>query len=103
MKNEDEDGLLRLIDLIVSRSYGKVDETDGEFTKIDRNGRPLYEKFVKSDAYDKLILDLIQGEKQIVSFLTGIMPSEVQKTINEEFRKQQAEGKISNLTPVQDK
>ena len=100
MKNEDEDGLLRLIDLLVSRSYGKVDEVDGEFTKIDRNGRPLFEKFVNSDAYDKLIIELIQGEKQIIDFLTGIMPAEIQKKMKEEFQKQQAEGKLSNLTPL---
>lgn len=101
IQNEDEDGLLRLIDLLVSRSYGKVDEADGEFTKIDANGRPLYEKFVNSDAYDKLILELIQGEKPIVSFLIGIMPAEAQKKMNEEYRKQQEEGRVVNLTPVE--
>lgn len=100
MNDEDVDGLLRLIDLLVKRSYGKKDPTDDEFTKIDVNGRPLYEKFVNSDAYDKLIIELIQSEKNMVAFLQGIMPMEIQKKMDEEFKKQQAEGKLPGLTPV---
>ena len=74
-----------MIDLLVSRSYGKFDEED-EFTKIDKNGRPLYEKFVNTDAYDKLIIELIQSEKNIVSFLTGVMPKNMQGKIEEEYK-----------------
>ena len=92
LADKDEDALLRLIDLMVSRSYGKFDDDD-EFTKFDKHGRPLYEKFVNTDAYDKLIIELIQGESTIVKFLTGIMPNEVQEKINEEYKKRQAENK----------
>jgi hypothetical protein len=97
--NQDEDAMLRLIDLMVSRSYGEKDEEDGGFTKIGKNGRPLYEKFVNTSAYDKLIIELIQGESNIVKFLTGIMPNEIQTKINEEYKKQKAEN-APKLTPV---
>lgn len=89
-EDKDEGALLRLIDLLVSRSYGEKDD-DGRFTKIGSNGRPLYEKFINTDAYDKLIIELIQKEDNIVGFLTGIMPKGVQLKINEEYRKRQAE------------
>ena len=98
IQDQDEDALLRMIDLLVSRSFGKFDEED-EFTKIDRNGRPLYEKFVNTDAYDKLIIELIQSEKNIVTFLTGIMPKNIQGKIEEEYKKQQ-EANRPKLTPV---
>ena len=87
IQDQDEDALLRIIDLLVSRSYGKFDEED-EFTKIDRNGRPLYEKFVNTDAYDKLIIELVQSEKNIVSFMTGVMPKKMQSSLEEEYKKQ---------------
>lgn len=88
--NQDQGAMLRLVDLLVSRSYGERDDEDGGFTKIGKNGRPLYEKFVNTSAYDNLIIELIQGEKNIVTFLSGIMPKEVQARMNEEFKKQKA-------------
>ncbi len=90
--NQDQDAMLRLVDLLVSRSYGERDDEDGGFTKIGKNGRPLYEKFVNTSAYDNLIIELIQGEKNIVTFLRGIMPKEVQKRMDEEAQKSNENG-----------
>ena len=100
--NQDQDAMLRLVDLLVSRSYGERDDEDGGFTKIGKNGRPLYEKFVNTSAYDNLIIELIQGEKNIVTFLSGIMPKEVQARMDEEFKKQKAmeQNGQPKLTPV---
>lgn len=97
--DQDKDAMLRLIDMLVSRSYGKFDDDD-EFTKMDRNGRPLYEKFINTDAYDKLIIDLIKDEANIVSFLSGIMPKEIQTKLDEEMKKRQAEDGRPKLSPV---
>ena len=98
INDRDQDAMLRMIDLLVSRSYGKFDDDD-EFTKIDRNGRPLYEKFVNTDAYDKLIIELVSSEKGIVNFLSGIMPKEIQAKLDEELKKQEAE-KQAKLTAL---
>ena len=97
--NQDQDAMLRLVDLLVSRSYGERDDEDGGFTKIGKNGRPLYEKFVNTSAYDNLIIELIQGEKNIVTFLRGIMPKEVQKRMDEEAQKSNENGQ-PKLTAV---
>lgn len=99
--DRDQDAMLRMIDMLVSRSYGERDE-DG-FTKIGLNGRPLYEKFVNTDAYDKLLIELITGENNITNFLKGIMPSEIQGKLDEEMKKQQAEGKLTALPGGQNK
>lgn len=83
--DHDEDALLRLIDLIVSRSYGEFDEDD-EFTKIGRNGRPLYEKFVNTDAYDNLIKEIINDENSIIGFMKGVLPKKIQGQLDEKMK-----------------
>lgn len=101
IEDRDEDGLLRIIDLLVSRGYGEFNDED-EFTKISKSGRPLFEKFVNTDAYDQLIIELIQNETNIVEFLRGMMPKKVQGRIDEEMRKrQEEEQKQVKLTPVE--
>lgn len=99
IEDRDEDALLRIIDLLVSRSYGEFDDAD-EFTKVSRTGRPLYEKFVNTDAYDQLIIELIQNEDNIIAFLKGIMPKKVQGRIDEEMQKRQNADNTVKLTPV---
>lgn len=96
--DKDTDKMLRLVDLLVSRSYGRFDDDD-EFTKMDKNGRPLFEKFVNTDAYDKLIIELITGENNIVNFVKGIMPSEVQVKMNEKEAEDRRNG-TPKLAPV---
>lgn len=99
IEDRDETAMLRLIDTLVSRSYGKFDEDD-EFTKIGRDGRPLFEKFVNTDAYDKLIIELVTGENNIVAFLKGILPKEVQKKMEEKERELQTSNGAGVLTPL---
>ena len=99
IEDQDEDALLRIIDMIVSRSYGEFDD-DEEFTKIGRHGRPLYEKFVNTDAYDCLIKELIQNENNIVEFMKGVMPKKIQGELDKKIQERREENKIARLTPV---
>lgn len=96
VEDKDDDAMLRMIDLLVSRSYGKFDEDD-EFTKIDRNGRPLYEKFVNIDAYDKLIIELVSGEQNIVNFLKAILPKDLQNKLEEKEKENAGKPKMEAL------
>lgn len=98
IQDRDDNAMLLMIDLLVSRSFGKFDEDD-EFTKIDKNGRPLYEKFVNTDAYDKLIIELISGENNITNFLKAIMPKDIQNKMEEAEKEQKANGQ-ARLAPV---
>lgn len=91
IQDQDQDAMLRIIDLLVSRSYGERDSEDGSFTKVGKNGRPLFEKFINTSAYDNLIIELVSGEKNILNFLSGIMPKSIQEKLNEEMKKQEAE------------
>lgn len=102
IEDRDEDALLLIIDKMVSRGYGEFDDQE-EFTKIGKNGRPLFEKFVNTSAYDNLIIELIKNENNIIEFLRGMMPNSVQERIDNEMKKRQDEAKkITELKPVQD-
>ena len=96
--DKDDGAMLRIIDLLVTRSYGRFDEDD-EFTKIDRSGRPLFEKFVNTDAYDKLIIELVSGENNIVNFLKAILPKDLQNKLEEAEKEKKAE-EPAKLTAV---
>ncbi len=100
-KNNDAGELLRIVDLMISRSYG-VKLPDGGFVKRNSSGLPLYELFVNTEAYDNLLTELIQDEEGIVNFLTGCLTKDAQDKVRAEFAKRKEE-EIKNvkLTPVE--
>ena len=100
-KNEDAGELLRIVDMMISRSYG-VKLPDGGFVKRNASGLPLYELFVNTEAYDNLLEELIKDEEGIVNFLTGCLTKEAQDRVRAEFAKRKEE-EIKNvkLTPVE--
>lgn len=100
-KNNDAGELLRIVDLMISRSYG-VKLPDGGFVKRNSSGLPLYELFVNTEAYDNLLTELIQDEEGIVNFLTGCLTKDAQDKVRAEFAKRKEEElKNVKLTPVE--
>lgn len=100
-KNEDAGELLRIIDVLISRSYG-VRLPDGAFVKRDATGLPMYERFVNTEAYDNLLTELLKEPDGVVTFLTGCLTADAQKRVKEEWEKRKAEeAKNVNLTPVE--
>lgn len=102
-KNEDAGEMLRIVDTLISRSYG-VKLPDGSFVKRNASGLPLYEMFVNTEAYDTLMTELIQDEDGIVTFLTGCLTKEAQDKVKAEWAKRQEEAADKvQLTPVEAK
>lgn len=101
VRNNDSGEMLRIIDLLISRSYG-AKLPDGSFVKRTATGMPLYEMFVNTEAYDNLLTDLISGgENAIGDFLLGCMPVNAQEKIREEIARRQAAGEdVPKLTLV---
>lgn len=98
-KNNDAGEMIRIIDMIISRSYG-VKLPDGSFVKRNPNGLPLYEAFVNTEAYDNLITELVQSEDGIIAFLTGCLNKDAQDRVRAEMAKRkEAEAPVA-LTPV---
>lgn len=103
-KNEDAGEMLRIVDMLISRSYG-VKLPDGSFVKRNASGLPLYEMFVNTEAYDNLITDLITNENDIVTFLTGCLSKDAQDRVRAKMAEVEAEkkGQVVQLTPVDGK
>lgn len=99
-KNGDMNQMLKLIDLMISRSYG-VRLPDGSFVKRNASGLPLYETFVNTEAYDNLLTELIKSEDVMVEFMTGCMTKDAQDRIRAEWAKRQGNNDQEvKLTPV---
>lgn len=94
MREKDEDRLIDLLDLLILESYGEKSE-DGRFVKEDRYGRRLSSFFKVSEAWDTLFMNLVQNEKELSEFLTGIVPKDVAEMASEESKKLE-----NNLTPI---
>lgn len=101
VKNDDRGEMLRIIDLLISRSYG-VKLPDGGFVKRNASGLPLYEMFVNTEAYDNLLTELISGgENGIGEFLIGCFPTNTQEMLRTRLA-ETGKDKVVPLTPVDD-
>ena len=98
-KDNNEDALLNLVISFISKSYGERTPDGRGFLKKDREGRPLGDQFLCTEACDNLITELLANENSIASFLTGILPKSVQGKV-EEGMKSLREGEANNLTPI---
>ena len=100
LKNNDAGEMLRVIDMLISRSYG-VKLPEGGFVKRNASGLPLYEMFVNTEAYDNLLSELISNEKSITNFLMGCLTEEARKQVQAQMAKRDEEArKTVKLTPV---
>ena len=75
-QEKDEDRLIDLLDILILESYGEKAE-DGRFVKEDAYGRRLSSFFKISEAWDLMFMDLVQNEKELNEFLTGIVPKDI--------------------------
>ena len=98
-KNNDAGVMIRIIDLMISRSYG-MKLPDGGFVKRNASGLPLYELFVNTEAYDSLLEELISSEDGIVTFLTGCLSKDAQEKVRSEWAKRKENNQDVGLTPV---
>lgn len=94
-QEKDADRLLDFLDLIILESYGERGDDD-RFVKEDSRGRRLSSYFKISEAWDVLFTNLLQNEKELEEFITGIIP----KDIAEQAKKEMESGNAGSLTPV---
>lgn len=100
VKTNDAGEVLRILDLLISRSYG-VKLPDGSFVKRNASGLPLYEAFVNTEAYDNLLTDLISGgENAVGEFLMGCLPVNAQARVREELKNRESTAKIGGAQPI---
>ena len=73
--------VMNVFEKLIEKSYGEISEDGRRFMKEDDNGRPLFNKFRQTPAYDILYMELISDEKKAVAFFKGILDPELQKEV----------------------
>lgn len=92
-KNKDPDGMFHVIDTIVREAYGE--KVNNGFVKVAPNGQKLADFFINTEAYDTLMIELMQNEDNLMAFLTGCLNKNAQDRVKSEWEKTKAEGNTS--------
>lgn len=76
---QDTPTLIKIFKDLILKAYGEKSADGKQFMKIDENGRPLSNKFVQSEAYSVLFMELATDAEAASQFVNGIMPAEFAK------------------------
>ena len=104
-QEKDTDRLLDFLDLIILESYGERGDDD-RFVKEDSKGRRLSTYFKISEAWDVLFTTLLQNEKELEEFVTGIVPKDVADQAQKDIDSARNGGTltpIENISPMMPK
>ena len=95
-KDKDPDAMFKVIDMLVREAYGE--RVNNGFVKTAPNGQKLADFFINTEAYDNLLLELMQNEDNLMAFLTGCLNKNAQDRVTAEFNRIKNENK-DGVTP----
>ena len=82
-KNLQGKELVEVLDEIILDGYGER-TTDGKnFVKV-RDGKRVVERFMSSNAYSELVVELCTKEEAMSEFVNGLMPADLRDSVNKE-------------------
>ena len=84
-KDKDTDGMFKVIDTLVREAYGE--RVGNGFVKVAPNGQKLADFFINTEAYDNLLIELMQTEDNLMTFLTGCLNKNAQDRVKTEWAK----------------
>lgn len=82
IKTQNHKAIVNFFKEIVKKSYG-VRTPDGDFDKSEL----LSERFIHSEAYSVLFMDILSNEEEAAAFVIGVMPSETRPKLTEYLAK----------------
>lgn len=88
LEKRDAKGLLGIITDLIKTSYGEKSNDGKRFMKNPE----ITDSFVTTDAYSKLVLELLNDEKEFEKFMTNVIPSAKREKLNEIIRKREQGG-----------
>lgn len=80
---QDQPGLLKIFKELILKAYGEKSLDGKYFEKEDEQGRPLYKKFERTEAYSVLFMELSSDENKAIEFITNIMPKDLRDKAEE--------------------
>lgn len=85
LEKHDAKGLLGIITDLILTSYGEKSNDGKRFMK----NQEIRDGFVTTDAYSKLVLDLLNDEKEFEKFMTNVIPSAKREALTDIIRKRE--------------
>ena len=76
---QDTPTLIRIFKDLILKAYGEKSPDGRGFIKLDEEGRPLSNKFVQTEAYSELFMELATDAEAATAFINGIVPADVAK------------------------
>lgn len=77
-KTQDPKEIMAVFKDIIVRAYGERSSDGTRFRKFDSNGYRLAYDFIQTEAYSELFIDLFNDANNVVDFMIGILPQNVQ-------------------------
>ena len=75
IENDDKAGLLRFLKEFILNSYGEKSEDGRRFVKNDT----IRSEFAQTEAFSKLLMDMLTDEKAAADFVNGIVPASLKE------------------------
>lgn len=85
LEKRDAKGLLGIITNLIQTSYGEKSSDGKRFMK----NQEIKDSFVTTDAYSKLVLELLNDDKEFEKFMTNVIPSDKREQLSEIIRKRE--------------
>lgn len=76
---QDMPTLIKVFKDLILKAYGEKSADGKGFLKLDEEGRPLSRKFVQSEAYSVLFMELSTNTEAATAFINGIVPADIAK------------------------
>ena len=83
-EKHDGRGVFAMISNLILRSYGEKTSDGKRFVK----NAEMREAFAASDAYSKLLFDLLEDDSKLANFMTAIMPVDIRAKVEERFNEE---------------
>lgn len=84
-KNKNADDMFLVVDTLVRESYG-LRMNEG-FVKVTPNGQKLADFFVNTEAYDKLMTEVLKDQDTFIAFITGCLNKDARDRVTAEMQK----------------
>ena len=85
-EKRDGRGMFEMISNLILRAYGEKTSDGKRFVK----NAEMREAFAASDAYSKLLMDLLEDDKKLANFMTAIMPVNIREKVEQRLKENTA-------------
>ena len=75
--SKDQQAILSYFKEIILKAYGEKDADGKHFTKFDKEGHRLADRFAQTQAFSKLYMELAFDSAKAAEWVNGIIPNKI--------------------------